>query len=139
MRPFLDEWFRRKTNRPLLSIKKSRKSRFKYTRALGARGHFAVVRIHGEPASEFAFESHATWPNPRDDYTHAVLDGILDELYASGLGHIVAKVHFTLEAIEWHDVDSCAIAFYHAARGAAREILGLDSFNDYNVELPSPK
>jgi len=69
------------------------------------------------------------------DYSTAVLDGILDEIFASGLGHVVANVKFTLEEIEWHDVDSCAVAFYHAARGAVREILGLDSYKNNNVEL----
>ncbi|MBI2809152.1 MAG: hypothetical protein HYX68_29570 [Planctomycetes bacterium] len=139
MTHFLDEWLIRKRGRPLLSIREARTSRFKYTRQLGARGHFAVVQLRGEPASDFAFRSRVNWLVRGADYSTAVLDGILDELFASNLGHVVAKVHFTLEAIEWHEVDSCAVAFYHAARGAVREILGLDTYKDHNVELPYPR
>lgn len=124
----LKDWLARKTDRPLLSIRETRSVRFKYTRALGPRGLFAVVHLRGEPATEFAFSAVAEWPTPKDDYTTTVLDGILDELFATGLGHVAAKVHFTLEKIEWHDVDSCAVAFYHAARGAVREILGRDKY-----------
>jgi hypothetical protein len=66
----------------------------------------------------------------------AILDGILDELFARDLGHIIAKIAFILESIEFHGVDSSATAFYHAARGAVREILGLDRFPT-NVEHPT--
>jgi hypothetical protein len=66
----------------------------------------------------------------------AVLDGILDELFTTGLGHIVARIDFVLESIEFHEVDSCAAAFYHASREAVREILGLDQFPS-NVKWPS--
>src|SRR5437660_1543612 len=111
MSHYFDEWMDRKCGRPRLSIREARISRFKYTRPLGPRGHFAVVQIRGEPANAFAFQSRVTWVDPRMDYSIAVLDGILDELFTSGIGHVVDKVHFTLEAIEWHDVDSCATAF----------------------------
>lgn len=124
----LEEWFSRKRERPQLSITESRTARFKFTRALGPRGQFAVVYIRGDPAAEFSFTSVAEWPGPKCDYTVAVLDGILDELFAMGIGHVPARVQFTLEKIEWHDVDSCGVAFYHAARGAVREILGCDQY-----------
>jgi hypothetical protein len=68
------------------------------------------------------------WPSPEGDYTNAILDGILDELFATEPGPVAGKIHSTLEKIEWHDVDSSAVAFYHAARGAVREILGRDRF-----------
>jgi hypothetical protein len=127
MTHYLEDWLARKRDRSLLSIREKRSARFKYTRALGPRGHFAVVHLRGEPAIEFAFSSVAEWPAPKCDYTIAVLDGILDELFAAELGHVPARVQFTLEKIEWHDVDSCAVAFYHAARGAVREILRRDT------------
>jgi|SRR5579884_1217857 len=127
---YLEDWLDRKRARPQLSIREQRSVRFKFTRALGPRGQFAVVCLRGEPAQAFAFTSVAEWPSPECDYTIAVLDGILDELFAIDLGHVAAQVHFTLERIEWHDVDSCAIAFYHAARGAVRQILGRDKSLD---------
>lgn len=134
---YLKDWLARKTDRPLLSIRETRSIRFKYTRALGPRGHFAVVHLRGEPATEFAFSSVAEWPTPEDDYTTAVLDGILDELFAADLGHVAANVRLTLEKIEWHDVDSCAVAFYHAARGAVREIVGRDKYPG-NIDHQGP-
>jgi hypothetical protein len=72
------------------------------------------------------------------DYSVAVLDGILDELFAVDLARVPAKAYFVLEAIEWHAVDSCASAFYHAARGAVREILGRDDYFKWNVEILVP-
>jgi hypothetical protein len=124
----VEDWLARKRERPQLSIREKRSARFKFTRALGSRGQFAVVYLRGEPATGFTFASVAEWPAPNCDYTMAVLDGILDELFAVDLGHVPARVQFTLERIEWHDVDSCAVAFYHAARGAVREILGRDQY-----------
>jgi hypothetical protein len=124
----LEDWLSRKRGRPQLPIREMRTALFQFTRALGLRGQYAVVHMRGEPASEFSFTSVAEWPEPRCDYTVAVLDGILDELLAMDLGHVPALVKFTLEKIEWHDVDSSAVAFYHAARGAVREILGRDQY-----------
>jgi hypothetical protein len=87
-----------------------------------------VVYLVGEPATAFSFTSIAEWPSPECDYTEAVLEGILDELFAADLGHVGARVQFTLEKIEWHNVDSSSVTFYHAARGAVREILGRDQY-----------
>jgi hypothetical protein len=128
MRYYLENWLARKCERPLVSIRETRTSRFKFLRALGARGQYAVVEMRGEPAVEFSFSSVARWPGPEFDYTEAVLEAILDELYAVELGHVPARIRLTLQEIEWHDVDSSPVAFYHAARGAVREILGRDQY-----------
>jgi hypothetical protein len=138
MMHYLEEWLARKGERPQVSICEKRSVRFKFTRPLGPRGQFAVVYLCGEPAEAFAFTSVAEWPGPGCDYTVAVLDGILDELFAVDLGQVAARVQFTLEKIEWHDVDSSAVAFYHAARGAVREILGSDRFlGNIDYRLPT--
>jgi hypothetical protein len=130
MMNYLDHWLARKSSLTQISIRENRSARFRFMRALGPRGQFAVVYLLGEPAEEFGFTSIADWPSSECDYTTAVLDGILDELFATDLGHIPARVKFTLERIEWHDVDSCAVAFYNAARGAVRDILGRDWYSD---------
>lgn len=132
---YLDDWLSRKHNRPHLTIREARTSHFKYSQWLGSRSHFAVVYLRGEPAQDFTFRSHADWPEPKCDYTIAVLDGILDELLANDLGGVIAGIHFILESIEWHDVDSCEIAYYRAARGAVRDILGRDR---YPTNVASP-
>jgi hypothetical protein len=130
MMEYLEDWLSRKSERPQVTIREKGSSRFKFTRPLGARGQFAVVHLRGEPAADIGFTSVAAWPSPECDYTMAVLDGILDDLFAVNLGPVAARVQFTLERIEWHDVDSCAVAFYHAGRGAVREILGSNQFHD---------
>lgn len=128
MLSYLADWLIRKSDRPRLSIREARSACFKFARPLGPRGQFAVVYLRGEPATAFAFASVAEWPTPKCDYSNAVLDGILDELFATDLAHVAANTRFTLERIEWHDVDSCAVAYYYAARGATREILGRDTY-----------
>jgi hypothetical protein len=128
MMHYLEEWMARKGGRPQVSIREKRSIRFRFTRPPGPRGQFAVVHLTGEPATGFSFKSIAEWPSPECDWTSAVLDGILDELFATDLGRVAAKVHFTLEQVECHAVDSCAAAFYHAARGAVRDILGRDRY-----------
>lgn len=133
---FLDDWLARKRARWFVSIRERRTSEFRCRKHLGPRSQFAGVRLEGRPADSFTFQSEATWPNSNCDYTLAVLDGILDELFATGIGHIVAKIDFLLESIEFHEVDTCAAAFYLAARGAVREIHGLDRFPT-NVDWPT--
>jgi hypothetical protein len=128
MQDYLKQWLSRKQERPQLSIHEKRSARFKFTRALGPRGQFAVVYLRGEPATEFSFASVAEWPGPKCVCTLTVLDGVLDKLLALNLGPVPARVQFTLEKIECHDVDSSAVAFYHAARGAVRESLGRDQY-----------
>lgn len=128
MSPWLNDWLSRKLGRGMLSIREPRLSRHLFKQALGARGQFAVVHLRGSPAAEFSFTSAAAWPAPEfaEHYTQAVLDGILDEIYAVDLGPVPSRIAFTLERIEWHDIDSCRHAFYRAARGAVRDILGRD-------------
>ena len=125
---YIEEWLARKRGRPRLSIREERAARFQFVRHLGPRGQFAAVHIRGKPADTFGFTSLVHWPSPEGDYTNAILDGILDELFATEPGPVAGKIHSTLEKIEWHDVDSSEVAFYHAARGAVREILGRDRF-----------
>src|SRR6516162_6850616 len=94
---YLDAWLDSKKQLRLLSIREKRRSRFRYYRQTGPKGQFAVVTLSGQPAEDFAFESLANWPCPNDDYSIAVLEGILDELFATDLGYAVAKAHFKLE------------------------------------------
>lgn len=122
------EWFARKLARRPCSIREAKTVEEKFVKAYGPRGAFAWVRLKGEPAQAFGFRSLAAWPEQSEKYDEAVVDGILDELLASGLGQVTTKVLFTLEEIRWHDVDSSRQAFYSAARGAVQKILGLDKY-----------
>ena len=74
MRDYLDEWLARKRDRPQLSIREARSARFKFARALGLRGQYAVIHLRAEPAIAFRFSSVAKWPSPKCDYSIAVLD-----------------------------------------------------------------
>src|SRR5688572_32787 len=97
-----------------------------HKRPLGARGQFAGVVLAARPAKRFDFVSRVVWPD-RDNYESAVREAALDVLLCSG-SYNATGVALSLEEIRWHDIDSCAVAFYHAARSAVSEIAGFDAF-----------
>ena len=87
---------------------------------VGCYTPFGRVVLSAKPASSFSFRSVATWPS--ESYENEVLRGILDILLASDYNPVMG-VEFVLEAIEWHEVDSCGQGYYQAARKATEEIL----------------
>lgn len=90
--------------------------------------------MSGAPADEFSFTSSVEWPE-RDNYDDWVLHAALDVLLCSGPERLTG-IALALEEIEWHEVDSCAVAFYWAARKAVQEIVGFDRFGyPTNFEL----
>jgi hypothetical protein len=128
-----DEWFSRKLARRTGTLQTPITVEERFTKVYGPRADFAWVRLLGEPSQTFAYHCAVQWPQDPEAYNAAVLDAILDELLAMGIGRVVLHVRFTLEAIRWHEVDSNRQAFYHATRAAVRKILGLDTYPS-NVE-----
>ncbi len=84
------------------------------------RGLYGKVVVVGFPATNFEFKSKAIWIN--ESYDKAVRKGILDELKNHGLDSNFGG-RFVLQEIGWHEVDSCEVAYYEAARKATEEIL----------------
>jgi hypothetical protein len=81
---------------------------------------YGKVRISAAPAESFSFSSEASWP--QESYENAVRRGITDGLAEAGIGtEFGAK--FVLEEIEWHEVNSCELGYWEAAKQATQEIL----------------
>jgi hypothetical protein len=125
MMSLFDEWLSRKLARRACTIRQSRTVEEEFTRAYSARNDFARIALTGEPSEEFEYRCEVRWPASAglEGYDRWVIDGLLDELLATGLGPAVIKVRFTLREIGWHEVYSSPNAFYQAARGAARKVV----------------
>jgi hypothetical protein len=123
----VDEWLARKLRKRRGTLRTAKTVEEKHVRIIGPKGEYGWLRMTGAPSSDFAYRSNVEWPGGEvaEWYETAVLDGILDELLAAGPGMVVLDATFTLEAIKWHPVDSCPVAFYRAARAAIRGILSL--------------
>jgi hypothetical protein len=78
------------------------------------------------PSESFSFVSTVTWPT-RDNYNEAVREAALDVLLSSGPYNAMG-VSISLDAIEWHAVDSCEVAFYWATREAVIALVQFDAF-----------
>ena len=125
-----DDWLSRKMARNARTIRETRTVDEVFRRNYSARNDFARIVLRGEPSNGFEFRSSAQWPMQPELYDGAVLDGILDELLATGIGSVVIRIRFVLGEIGWHDVDSSPNAFYQAARAATRKVI------EANVVLP---
>lgn len=103
---------------------------------MGPRSSFAGLTLQVESGPDFAFDSLVAWPEPHnaEKFLNSVLDGILDELFSQDISFVVTRLRIVLSSIQWHDVDSSQVAFYHAARGAMRQALGFEG-SPYNVDL----
>ena len=126
MRELTEGWIAEKlSRRPWILLERCRVSAV-HKRPLGARGEYAGVVLSAAPADRFCFVSDVTWPTS-DNYDNWVLSGALDVLLCSGT-NLPIGLTLTLESIEWHDVDSCAVAFYWATRAAVLEIAAFDAY-----------
>lgn len=121
------KWFERKLSLEPLPIKGSVVVAYEYKKYIG-RYLYAKVVISASNADEFSFESEAEWK--QEDYTQAVLNGILDVLFSYRSTPIL-KGAFVLKEIGWDDIDSAEIAFYRAARMATIGILNEAGYSDF--------
>jgi hypothetical protein len=130
MMTVFDEWLSRKMARNARTIRMARTVVEEFTRNYSTRNAFARIVLMGEPSDVFEFRSSARWPMEPELYNGEVLDGILDELLATGIGSVVTRIRCVLGEIGWHEVDSSPNAFYQAARAATRKLI------EDNVVLP---
>ena len=93
----------------------------KYDRCVGPRNIYGEIVLTATPSQVFQFESIVTWPE-RSNYDAYVLDGILDILLSNNLNYILG-VSFVLGQIKYHEVNSCAMGYYQAARLATEKII----------------
>ena len=140
MRDVLDGWLRRKLRgEPFRPLRERTISR-QWERLTG-RMLFGSVTLRVSPADEFSFVDNAAWPlNDADEYSEAVLDGILDALLLD-VCEPPGGAQFVLEAIEWRPVASVPHGYKQAAREAVGDLYGLDQrerlgFADDDAVLP---
>ncbi|KAG1668158.1 hypothetical protein FOA52_005150 [Chlamydomonas sp. UWO 241] len=108
-------------------ISRSAEVRYVHKKQSGGSGQFADVAIRfdpGEPGSGFVFKSEIKGGTVPKEYIPGVLKG-LEEMMSSGslAGFPVVDVTCALVDGSYHEVDSNALAFQIAARGAFREAM----------------
>jgi hypothetical protein len=101
------------------SLEKPTSATAEYRRGL-CKVDYGSVHLSASPALSFSFRSMATWPH--ESYESFVRSGVLDGLAASGFGPDFGA-EFVLEEVGWHDIDSCGVGYYNAAKQATVEIL----------------
>ncbi|KAG2435033.1 hypothetical protein HYH02_012030 [Chlamydomonas schloesseri] len=109
-------------------ISRGNEVRYVHKKQSGGSGQFADVAIRfepGEPGTGFVFKSEIKGGTVPKEYIPGVLKG-LEECMSSGslAGFPVVDVQCTLYDGSYHEVDSNALAFQIAARGAFREAMG---------------
>ncbi|KAI8468230.1 MAG: chloroplast elongation factor G [Monoraphidium minutum] len=110
------------------SISRSNEVRFVHKKQSGGSGQFADVAIRfepGEPGTGFVFKSEIKGGAVPKEYIPGVTKG-LEECMTSGslAGFPVVDIAATLVDGSYHEVDSSALAFQIAARGAFRDAMG---------------
>lgn len=108
-------------------ISKASDVRFVHKKQSGGSGQFADVAIRfepGEPGSGFVFQSDLKGGAIPKEYIPGVLKG-LEECMNSGslAGFPVVDIKAVLYDGSYHDVDSSALAFQIAARGAFKDAM----------------
>jgi len=107
----------------------SRKADVRYThkKQSGGSGQFGDVSIRfepGEPGTGFVFRSEIKGGAVPKEYLPGVVKGLEESMSAGSLaGFPVVDVSATLVDGSYHEVDSSALAFQIAARGAFREAM----------------
>ncbi|KAF6266369.1 chloroplast elongation factor G [Scenedesmus sp. NREL 46B-D3] len=109
------------------SISRPNEIRYVHKKQSGGSGQFADVAIKfepGEPGTGFVFRSEIKGGAVPKEYIPGVLKG-LEESMSSGqlAGFPVVDVTATLFDGSYHEVDSSALAFQIAARGAFRDAM----------------
>lgn len=109
-------------------ISRNAEVRYVHKKQSGGSGQFADVAIRfepGEPGTGFVFKSEIKGGSVPKEYIPGVLKG-LEESMASGslAGFPVVDVTAVLTDGSYHEVDSSALAFQIAARGAFRDAMG---------------
>jgi len=110
------------------SISRSNEVRYVHKKQSGGSGQFADVAIRfepGEPGTGFVFKSEIKGGAVPKEYIPGVLKGLEESMDSGSLaGFPVVDVTATLYDGSYHDVDSSALAFQIAARGAFKEAMG---------------
>eukprot|EP00879_Flechtneria_rotunda_P006519 GHRR01006851.1.p1 GENE.GHRR01006851.1~~GHRR01006851.1.p1 ORF type:complete len:561 (+),score=216.12 GHRR01006851.1:1417-3099(+) len=109
------------------SISRPNDVRYVHKKQSGGSGQFADVAINfqpGEPGSGFVFRSEIKGGAVPKEYIPGVLKGLEESMTSGQLaGFPVVDIAATLYDGSYHEVDSSALAFQIAARGAFRDAM----------------
>jgi elongation factor G len=109
-------------------IARSAEVRYVHKKQSGGSGQFGDVAIRfepGEPGTGFVFRSDIKGGAVPKEYIPGVLKGLEESMSSGSLaGFPVVDVTAVLVDGSYHEVDSSALAFQIAARGAFREAMG---------------
>eukprot|EP00195_Chlamydomonas_chlamydogama_P011914 CAMPEP_0202890934 /NCGR_PEP_ID=MMETSP1392-20130828/1169_1 /ASSEMBLY_ACC=CAM_ASM_000868 /TAXON_ID=225041 /ORGANISM="Chlamydomonas chlamydogama, Strain SAG 11-48b" /LENGTH=777 /DNA_ID=CAMNT_0049574589 /DNA_START=45 /DNA_END=2378 /DNA_ORIENTATION=- len=109
-------------------ISRSSEVRFVHKKQSGGSGQFADVAIRfepGEPGAGFVFKSEIKGGSVPKEYIPGVLKGLEESMSSGSLaGFPVVDITAVLYDGSYHEVDSSALAFQIAARGAFRDAMG---------------
>lgn len=110
------------------SISRPGDVRYVHKKQSGGSGQFADIAVKfepGEPGSGFEFRSDIKGGSVPKEYIPGVLKGLEESMSSGSLaGFPVVDISCTLYDGSYHEVDSSALAFQIAARGAFREAMG---------------
>ena len=110
------------------SISRNGEIRYVHKKQSGGSGQFADVAIRfepGEPGSGFVFKSEIKGGAVPKEYIPGVTKGLEESMTSGSLaGFPVVDIVATLYDGSYHEVDSSALAFQIAARGAFRDAMG---------------
>lgn len=110
------------------SISRQADVRYVHKKQSGGSGQFADVAIRfepGEPGTGFVFKSDIKGGAVPKEYIPGVTKGLEESMTSGSLaGFPVVDIMATLTDGSYHEVDSSALAFQIAARGAFRDAMG---------------
>lgn len=96
---------------------------YRFRRHLGPRFEDAGVTVRCMYANDYVFSSSVSWP--QENYAHIVERGLRDGFEELGYD-LEQGIHITLVNIEYHNIDSSEVAFYRAAKCAAKSFADLN-------------
>ena len=129
---YIDKWYKEKRARKPHALKRPIEITEEYNVHTGGHIMYGKVTLFAEPNEEFEFSSIVEWPEGSESYEEYILYGVLDTLFTQTMTPILG-VSITLRSIGYHEVDSCAIGYYKAARVAVKRIIQPKEF-EWNYE-----
>ena len=131
-------WVALKLRNACWTIEGAHTKQHRYHRVLGPRSASAGLTFVISPSEKLSFVESLEWPDPsiRAEIIDHIWTGAFEGL-ATMRYEFIDGVRVDLTAIEWHEIHSCAAAFYQCARECVTS-----AFSELRIPLrlkPSPR
>ena len=125
----LNNWYERKVNKPVVKITNNIKVTETFKKQTCGL-IYAKLSISVTPEETLIIKSNINWNIYKSNlnYERAIIDGILDELLCGVNSHLLG-MKIVIEDVDIDIVASNSMAFYIAARNAAKKIKGDVKYN----------